>query len=151
MKRCILLTALLLAGVAATADTNSDAADDDAVHIRKSIHSTTQDASAPRISFDCMEHDFGTLEFRSDPRTFAFRFLNTGDAPLVIIRSEQSCTCLSVKYPRQPVMPQEEGVIEVTYSPKKDTGPFNNYVKIYSNTPDRTPVVLFVRGEVVRK
>ena len=97
-----------------------------------------------------MEHDFGTLRFKGEPQTAVFVFTNTGSAPLVITRTEQSCTCLSVKYPRKPLMPGESGTFEITYNPKNETGPFNNNVKIYSNTGNSRPVAVFVRGEVVK-
>ena len=105
---------------------------------------------APELSFDRMEHDFGTLRFKGEPQTAVFVFTNTGSAPLVITRTEQSCTCLSVKYPRKPLMPGESSTFEITYNPKNETGPFNNNVKIYSNTGNSRPVAVFVRGEVVK-
>ena len=105
---------------------------------------------APELSFDRMEHDFGTLRFKGEPQTAVFVFTNTGAAPLVITRTEQSCTCLSVKYPRKPLMPRESSTFEITYNPKNETGPFNNNVKIYSNTGNSRPVAVFVRGEVVK-
>ena len=96
---------------------------------------------APELSFDRMERE---------PQTAVFVFTNTGSAPLVITRTEQSCTCLSVKYPRKPLMPGESSTFEITYNPKNETGPFNNNVKIYSNTGNSRPVAVFVRGEVVK-
>lgn len=108
-----------------------------------------EEGAKPVIAFDSMEHDFGKIAFRSEPQTFTFRFRNDGNAPLVVTRTEQSCTCLSVNYPRKPVMPGGEGEVEITYSPKKDKGAFNNYVKIFSNSATGNPTLLFVRGEVV--
>lgn len=105
---------------------------------------------APKISFEKMEYDFGTLKFKSEPKTVEFTFKNEGNAPLVITRTEVSCTCLSVKYPRQPIIPGKSGVIEVTYSPTKETGTFNNNVKIHSNSAEGRPAVVFVRGDVVK-
>lgn len=111
---------------------------------------TVQSEPAAKVDFECMEHDFGEIEFKSGPRLFAFRFRNSGNAPLVITRTEQSCTCLSVKYPRKPVMPGEEGEVEISYSPVKELGIFNNHVKVFSNAAAGSPAVLFVRGEVVK-
>ncbi len=47
-------------------------------------------------------------------------------------------------------MPGESSTFEITYNPKNETGPFNNNVKIYSNTGNSRPVAVFVRGEVVK-
>lgn len=144
--------AILLAAAAALMfGTNAAAAVPAAVHVSGTEQEQEQEQEpAPELSFDRMEHDFGTLRFKGEPRTAAFVFTNTGSAPLVITRTEQSCTCLSVKYPRKPLMPGESGTFEITYNPKNETGPFNNNVKIYSNTGSGRPVAVFVRGEVVK-
>lgn len=148
--------AILLAAAAAlmlgtNGGTNAAAAVPAAVHASGTEQEQEQEQEpAPELSFDRMEHDFGTLRFKGEPRTAAFVFTNTGSAPLVITRTEQSCTCLSVKYPRKPLMPGESGTFEITYNPKNETGPFNNNVKIYSNTGSGRPVAVFVRGEVVK-
>ena len=94
--------------------------------------------------------DTGRIGEDDLPPSYTFRWTNDGDAPLVITRTEQSCTCLSVKYPRKPLMPGESSTFEITYNPKNETGPFNNNVKIYSNTGNSRPVAVFVRGEVVK-
>ncbi len=112
--------------------------------------SVTRQAEVPAISFDRMEHDLGTLRLRSKPQTAVFTFTNTGSAPLAILRTERSCDCLSVKYPRKPLLPGESGTLEITYTPKKGTGAFANNVKIYTNTPDGRPDLLFIRGNVVK-
>lgn len=104
--------------------------------------------TAPDMSFERMEYDFGTLKFKSHPQTVSFEFTNTGKVPLVITDVYRSCSCLSVKYPRRPVQPGEKAVIAVTYTPNKYLGDFNNYVKIYSNAEQQ--YVLFVRGNVIK-
>ncbi|HIW97272.1 MAG TPA: DUF1573 domain-containing protein [Candidatus Tidjanibacter gallistercoris] len=140
MYRIIIAAAIVLGITAPAAGQQSP------VHIA----AQTRQEQAPELTFDRQEHDFGTLHFRGEARTAAFTFTNTGSAPLVITRTEQSCTCLSVSYPRKPVMPGESGTLEITYTPKNETGPFNNNVKIYSNTGSGRPAVVFVRGEVVK-
>ena len=102
--------------------------------------------SAPEISFDRMEYDFGSIKYKSRPQSYSFEFTNTGNIPLVITDTYKSCSCLSVKYPRKPVQPGEKGVIEISYNPNKFLGEFNNYVKIFSNATEQC--VLFVRGKV---
>lgn len=107
-------------------------------------------SQAPDMEFESTEYDFGTMEHKGEPQSTEFHFRNTGSAPLVIIRTELSCTCIAAEYPRKPVMPGQEGTIKVTYTPKQETGPFSNNVKIYTNSADRRPEILFVRGEVIK-
>lgn len=108
------------------------------------------DKAAPVISFDRMEYDFGKVIFKGQPKTANFKFKNTGNAPLVITRTELSCICLNVEYPRKPLMPGQEGTLTIKYTPKKETGKFNNTVKIYSNSGDGKPIILFLRVEVIK-
>lgn len=109
-----------------------------------------QSEVAPVISFDRMEYDFGSIAFKGHPKTVKFRFVNTGNAPLVITRTTLSCTCLSVEYPRKPIMPNGEGFLTITYTPKKETGKFNNTVKVFSNSAEHNPAILFLRVEVTK-
>lgn len=113
--------------------------------------SMAQQSSEARMKIEKTNHDFGTLYYKDKPTEAEFRFTNVGNAPLVIIRSEVNCGCMSVKYPEKPVLPGQEGIITVIYNPGKgELGPFHKGIKIYSNAADRR-LILFVEGEVVRK
>ncbi len=102
-----------------------------------------------RLTFDKTNHDFGTLKFKGEPVTYDFSFTNTGTAPLVIIRTETSCRCLTVKSPKKPVAAGESGVISVTYTPDTYTGRFYNSIDVFSNGADRM-LTLFVEGETIK-
>lgn len=114
------------------------------------FNNSVQSVPAPVISFEKMEYDFGKMTFKGAPKSVKFKFTNKGNSPLVITRTELSCTCLSVEYPRKPVMPDEDGFFTVTYTPKKETGKFNNTVKIFSNSAERKPTIIFLRVEVTK-
>lgn len=102
------------------------------------------------ISFEKNRYDFGSFSAKDGARKYEFRYTNTGSAPLVIVNTEVTCTCLSIDVQKKPVMPGESAVVKVTYTPKKrETGKFTNYIKVYTNTPDRRQT-LTVTGEVVR-
>ena len=44
-----------------------------------------------------------------------FEFTNTGDAPLVITNVRSSCGCTIPKKPEEPILPGQQGKIEVQY------------------------------------
>ena len=118
--------------------------------VAETLGSPMADKGGASISFDKLNHDFGTIPYKSSPRTVEFPFTNEGDEPLVITRTDVSCKCLTVKYPRKPLQPGETATLEVKYTPKKEFGHFRNTVKVYSN--GRNPqLVLFVEGEVTKK
>lgn len=62
-----------------------------------------------------------------------FQFENMGDTPLVIIKADVSCKCLSTEYPKQPIKKGEKGVIKVMIDTKLEYGDFNKTVYIKSN------------------
>ena len=98
------------------------------------------------ITFEHLNHDFGTLKHGGDKVTHLFEFTNTGTAPLIITRTTTSCRCISIKYPKRPVKAGQKGTIEVTYDPT-DAGVFNKGIDIHANIEGGT-LTLFVKGVV---
>jgi hypothetical protein len=115
----------------------------------KKEQAASEEQKAAHITFEETNHNFGTLKFKGEPVTVDFKFTNTGTAPLVIIRTEESCRCLKTKFKRQPVAPGESGVLSVTYSPDKYTGQFNNTITVFTNGTGQKEV-LFVNGETLK-
>ena len=70
-----------------------------------------------------------------------------GNAPLVVVRAETSCTCTKADISKKPVMPGQEGTVTVTYNPRRQHGAFNKAISIYTNVPGARYVVT-LRGEV---
>ena len=105
-----------------------------------------QQQSGPRMTFEVMSHDFGEFSKGGQSKQFDFEFANTGDAPLVIVRSKSSCRCIEVTLPKRPIAPGAKGVVTITYVPK-DSGVFNKGVEIFANIPGGS-LTLFVKGNV---
>ena len=106
---------------------------------------TAQDKAA-KIEFKETTIDYGTIEKGADGvRTFVFT--NTGNAPLVISKVNSSCGCTVPKKPDGPIMPGEEGEIEVKYDTNR-VGPFSKSVTITSNAFESTKV-LNIKGRVL--
>ena len=74
-----------------------------------------------------------------------FEVKNTGDKPLVIINTSTTCSCASVKFEKNPIMPNKTAVVEVTMKPK-DNGFFNEIILLKCNTEH--PIKLRIRGRV---
>ena len=105
-----------------------------------------QQQSGPRMTFEVMSYDFGEFSKGGQSKQFDFEFTNTGDAPLVIVRSKSSCRCIEVTLPKRPIAPGSKGVVTITYVPK-DSGVFNKGVEIFANIPGGS-LTLFVKGNV---
>ncbi len=102
----------------------------------------------PSMKFTEKSHKFGEIPAKGGSVRHTFRFVNGGDAPLVVSNAEVSCVCTSVAFSPKPVMPGEEGEITVTFDPKGREGSFYRAIKIWNNTPMGADVVI-VSGMVV--
>lgn len=70
----------------------------------------------PVMSFDKVEHDFGTID-QGTPQETTFAFTNTGDAPLIITNATSSCGCTVPQYPKNtPIAPGETGELVVNFN-----------------------------------
>lgn len=107
-------------------------------------------AEAPKMVLTTTEHDFGLMALGDAPRSFDFEFTNMGNAPLVVIRTQTSCSCIKVVFPKKPIKAGEKGVICVTYNPNKDAGAFSKGIHIFTNSAERQQTVV-VRGVVEQK
>jgi hypothetical protein len=100
----------------------------------------------PVFLFNEKSHDFGTI-IQGEKTSHAFRFTNSGKSELVIHSASGSCGCTVPEYPKDPVAPGKEGVINVTFNSEGKEGKQNKTVTIIANTiPNST--VLTITGEV---
>lgn len=97
------------------------------------------------IEWTTTEHDFGKIE-RNKPVTIEFTFKNPGMIPLVVTDVKSSCGCTVPDYPKEPIAPNGEGTIVVTYDAKV-SGYFSKTVSVYTNTGEGV-TQLFIKGEV---
>lgn len=102
--------------------------------------------NAPEITFVEEVHDFGTLPFAGNG-VFDFKFTNTGIEPLVISNARGSCGCTVPKWPKEPIMKGQSGVINVSYDTKR-TGPFTKTVTISSNAKTASKIIT-IKGSVM--
>ncbi len=73
-------------------------------------------ASSTSMSFDKLDHDFGTIKEGSTNKVL-FKVTNTGKKPLVISDVSASCGCTTPKKPEYPIAPGKSDVIEVVFLP----------------------------------
>ena len=83
--------------------------------------------------------DYGKIEQNADG-VRVFKFKNTGKSPLIISRIQSSCGCTVPKKPDHPIMPGEEGKIEVSYDTKR-LGGFSKAITIFSNAKNERKMV----------
>ena len=109
-------------------------------------------SSRPVMVFDRLTHNFGDVPRKGGDLIKEFRFVNKGDAPLVIKKITKSCSCMSVVYSRKPVMPGESAVIKIKYEPHKVApGIFHKAIQIYSNESTEVRLITIQGNSVDNK
>ena len=105
----------------------------------------TVDPKAPKIEFQTLDIDFGTIKQGSDPfRTV--KFTNSGKTPLIITTCQGSCGCTVPTCPTEPTMPGEKGEMQVRYDTNR-LGAFTKTVTVMSNAGNGT-ITLKIHGTV---
>ncbi len=70
----------------------------------------------PVMTFEKMEHDFGSIQ-QGTPQETTFKFTNNGEAPLIITDTKTSCGCTTPKFPKdKPIAPGESAEIQVRFN-----------------------------------
>jgi len=96
------------------------------------------------INFETDVIDYGELAHGADG-TREFKFTNTGNAPLIIIKAYSTCGCTVPTPPKDPIMPGKSGVIKVKYNTKLPGGPIRKTITVYTNA-SKEPYTLKIKG-----
>ena len=91
--------------------------------------------------------DFGSVK-EGETVTREYRFVNTGNKPLIIQTARASCGCTVVDRPEKPIMPGDTASVKATFDSKGRAGEtVHKQVFVYSNAdPEFAAFVL--RGKV---
>jgi len=114
--------------------------------IAQNAEQETANPNAPVLSFDKLEHDYGTMYQNADGNAY-FVYTNTGKEPLIFSRVKSSCGCTTPKWSRQPLMPGQSDTLKVRYDTKR-LGSFHKSITISSNA-SVSRMILQVKGKVI--
>lgn len=95
-----------------------------------------------RFEFEKEEHDFGTIT-EGEIVSYTFKFRNIGEADLIINSARASCGCTVPKYTKEPIPPQGEGQVEVTFDSSNRTGKQYKTVTLTANTEQQVKRLSF--------
>lgn len=109
------------------------------------LNTNAQERTA-KIEFESTVIDYGTIEKGSDG-VRVFKFTNTGNAPLIVSKVKSSCGCTVPKKPEKPILPGEEGEIQVKYDTNR-VNPIRKTITVTSNA-DTPTVALKIKGTVI--
>ena len=106
-------------------------------HIPGKSDSITDGETYPKdaiavITFDEVTHNFGKIN-AGEKVTYAFKFKNTGNAPLIISYVNTTCGCTVSSYPKTPVKPGEGAAIDVSFDSEGKQGFQSKTIIVNSN------------------
>lgn len=90
-------------------------------------------------------HDFGKIK-QNDPAAVTFTVKNNGTAPLIITAAKSSCGCTVAEFTKEPIKPNESGIVKATYNSAR-VGVFTKTVTVTYDGITQ-PDVLTIKGEV---
>jgi len=102
--------------------------------------------NAPVIKFESEVHDYGKVPVNSDGAC-QFKFKNTGKEPLILTNVKASCGCTVPSWPKDPIAPGANAIIDVKYNSMNRAHTINKSITVFSNASDSI-VVLRIQGEV---
>lgn len=104
-------------------------------------------ASLPDIKFNEETHDFGRIT-EGEKVSYGFKFKNTGGANLIIASAAGSCGCTVPEYPRKPIAPGEEAVINVVFSSEGKSGMVEKSITIVTNCEPSTKMI-YIKANII--
>lgn len=112
----------------------------------ESEEGVAEDVAVPVFKFEKEVHDFGKI-VQGEKVAYSFKFKNTGEGDLIITSAKGSCGCTVPEWPKAPVGPGEDGVIDVVFNSDGKSGQQNKKITIVANTVPNTKV-LAINGMV---
>jgi len=105
--------------------------------------------SQPRLELTEAKKNFGFVK-RGEIIKNQFEITNSGNAPLLLTDAEISCSCTTVDFPKQPILPGQKVKVLVIFNTTTVYGRQDRVVYLSSNDP-KGPHKLRYKGTVSNK
>ncbi|MBO7464563.1 MAG: DUF1573 domain-containing protein [Bacteroidales bacterium] len=143
MRHCsFFLMLLLCAALAACSGGKQSDVTGDLVRNPATPEGVDENTPLPIISFDEIEHDFGTLK-EGEKVSYTYSFTNTGKAALIVSSVVPGCGCTVADFTKEPVKPGQQGKISITFDSKDKKGQQRKRVSVQANTYPAETVLWF--------
>ena len=101
------------------------------------------------VEFNERTHDFGTIQETDGRVTTVFTFKNLTNQTLTLTKVRASCGCTTPNWNRDPIAPNEDGKVTVTYNAQGRPGMFQKSITItMTNGTDTFTQVIYIKGKV---
>jgi hypothetical protein len=149
MKRLILTSLSILSIMVVNAQVRPLAPRNQKQFQTTEVQTNTQanNPNAPVFKFKEIAHDFGTLP-EGPAAIYSYKFVNTGNEPLIISDVQKSCGCTTPDWTKEPILPGHSGTITTSFDTKGRVGSFSKTVSVISNAKQQNFQLSFT-GTVV--
>lgn len=104
-------------------------------------------AKAPKLSFDKIQHDFGTVTDGTLVKT-EFELTNNGKEKLLIRKTKSNCSCAEAEVEKAKIKPGQTIKMEVTFDTFGRKGRQYKTVTVFSNDPSAPSQMVTIKAEV---
>ena len=145
MKTIYILVASVIIFTSSCKEQSTDISTNDVMNSKSADGSNN--SSLPDIKFEEETHDFGRIT-QGEKVTYAFKFKNTGGANLIISSANGSCGCTIPSYPKKPILPGEEALIDVVFASEGKSGVVEKSVTLVTNCEPSTKII-YIKANII--
>ncbi len=110
------------------------------------------DKKGPQFKWENDRHDYGTVYVDEMPETkMAINFSNTGDEPLILSNVRACCGTRVTQWPREPILPGEEGTINIEFRLAPRPQRISRTVTVTYNNEERPTERFRITGQVIAR
>lgn len=146
MKK-VLLTVLLPVILFSCSSKDTQNITSDIVHNPSTASGNIDTVNVPKMTFEEEVFEFGDIT-QGEKISHRYKFKNTGKTDLVITSAHGSCGCTVPNYPKNPISPGGEDIVEVSFDSNGKKGAQHKTVTIVANTHPSTTVIA-IKGNVI--
>ncbi len=111
----------------------------------------SQEKKGPQLKWELERYDYGTVTVDNMPETrIDIKFTNDGTEPLILSNVRACCGTRVIEWPRQPVMPGQQGVIKIEFRLSPVPQRISRTVTASTNADPNTSIFRIV-GEVIER
>lgn len=145
MKLLYILSASVLLFASSCKEKSAEISTNDVMNTKSADGNSNADL--PDIKFEEETHDFGRIT-QGEKVAYAFKFKNTGGANLIISSANGSCGCTVPEYPKKPILPGQEAIVNVVFSSEGKSGIVEKSVTLVTNCEPSTKII-YIKANII--
>ena len=141
----LIIVSYLLFCLSCKQNTSTEISTSDITNTKTADGSTN--GALPDIKFEEETHDFGRIT-EGEKVAYGFKFKNTGGSNLIIASAAGSCGCTIPEYPKKPILPGEEAIVNVVFASEGKSGVVEKSVTLVTNCEPSTKII-YIKANII--